>query len=69
MGIINVSSSDIYNKDQEKYDDVRSIWKMNMTVFILVQALSKSKSPMSSLVVLCCKIRCLNRLWTVTFIV
>jgi hypothetical protein len=32
MGIINVLSSDIYDKDQKNCDDVRSILKMNMMV-------------------------------------
>jgi hypothetical protein len=55
MHNIKVSSSDIYNKDK-KCDDVRSILKRNITVFILVQTLSNNNSPTFSLAVLCCKI-------------
>jgi hypothetical protein len=49
MVIDDVSSLDIYDEYQKKHDDVRSIPQMNMTVFILVQTLSKSNSHMFSL--------------------
>jgi hypothetical protein len=57
--LVNVMSSDIYDEDREKHDYVRSISRRNTTIFILVQALSESNSPTSSIAVLCCgKIGC-----------
>jgi hypothetical protein len=53
-----VSSLDIYNKDLKKCHDIRSIFKRNTVIFILVQIISKGNSLTSSLTVLCCKIRC-----------
>jgi hypothetical protein len=55
---IDVSSSNIYQEDQEKYCKARSISQINTVVFILVQTLLKSNSHTSSLVVLCYEIRC-----------
>jgi hypothetical protein len=48
MHNVDVSSSDICDKDRKRRGDVRSISKSNTTVFILVQTLSKSNSPTSS---------------------
>jgi hypothetical protein len=64
-----VSLSDICDKHQERHDDARLVSKRNTAVFILVYALLKSNSPTSSLIVLCCKIQCPDRLWATTFIV
>jgi hypothetical protein len=56
---IDVVSSDICDEDQEKCNYARSISKMNTMRFRLVHALSESKSPTSSVAVLCCeKIGC-----------
>jgi hypothetical protein len=53
---VNIWSSDISDEDREKCNDARSIPRMNMEVFILVQALSWSNSPRSSLIVINCEI-------------
>jgi hypothetical protein len=55
---VDISSSDICDKDRKKRHDIRLISKRSMPFFILVQALSNSNSLMSSLAVLCCEIRC-----------
>jgi hypothetical protein len=55
---VDVVSSDICDEDQEKHDYGRSISRRNTLRFRLVQALSKSNSPMSSIVVLCCERIC-----------
>jgi hypothetical protein len=51
--IIDISSSDICDKDQEKRDDARSILEEECDEFILIRALLRSNNPMSRLVVLC----------------
>jgi hypothetical protein len=67
---VDVVSSDICDEDQEKRDYARSISRMNTAGFRLVQALSESNSPMSSIIVLCCgKIGCPDELRAATYIV
>jgi hypothetical protein len=46
---------DIFDEDQEKHDDARSISRRNTVRFRLVQALSKSNCPTSNIGVLCCE--------------
>jgi hypothetical protein len=50
---VDVSSSDICDKDRKKRDDARSISKEECGEFIMVQTLSRSNNPTPSVVVLC----------------
>jgi hypothetical protein len=47
-------SSDIYGKDQENCDYVRLISIKNTIRIRLIQIISRSNSPISNIVVLCC---------------
>jgi hypothetical protein len=58
-----------FYKDPVKNGDAILISKRNTTVFIIVHTLSNSDSPTFSLAVLCCEIRCFNRLRVTVFIV
>jgi hypothetical protein len=61
---------DIFDEDREKRDNARSTSRRNTARFRLVQALSKSNSPTSSIVVLCCKkLIALDELRAATYIV
>jgi hypothetical protein len=47
-------SLDICDEDQEKRDYARPILRRNTVRFRLVQTLSESNNPMSSIAALCC---------------
>jgi hypothetical protein len=54
---VDIMSSDTCVKDREKYDDVRSISRMNMTVLDCLSSYRRVIAIHLVFIVLCCKIR------------